>query len=90
EALYGYEINGTDTHPVLAEECAPNEDLTVWTCTLRQGVQFSDGSSFDANDVIATFSANADLNSPLHIGNTGAFEYWIILWGNLIGAPPFE
>jgi ABC-type transport system substrate-binding protein len=90
EALYGYEINGTDTHPVLAEECAPNEDLTVWTCTLRQGVSFSDGSSFDANDVIATFGANADVNSPLHIGNTGAFEYWSLLWGNLIGAPPIE
>ena len=87
EALYGFEINGTAWHPVLAEECAPNDDLTVWTCTLRQDVQFSDGSAFDANDVVATFSANADVDSPLHVGNTGTFEYWYTLWGNLINAP---
>jgi ABC-type transport system substrate-binding protein len=88
EALYGFEINGTAVHPVLAESCEANEDLTVWTCILRQGVKFHDGSDFDANDVVATFSAGLDLNSPLHVGNTGAFEYWITLWGNLIGAPP--
>jgi peptide/nickel transport system substrate-binding protein len=90
ESLYGFDINGTAVHPVLAESCDPNADLTVWTCTLRQGVQFSDGSAFDANDVITTFSANADVNSPLHIGNTGVFNYWSLLWGNLIGAPPIE
>ncbi len=90
EGLYGYDINGTAVHPLLAESCEPNADLTVWTCTLRQGVSFSDGSTFDANDVIATFGANADVNNPLHIGNTGVFEYWSLLWGNLINAPPIE
>ena len=90
EGLYGFEINGTAVHPLLAEGCEPNEDLTVWTCTLRQGVSFSDGSTFDANDVITTFSANADVNSPLHIGNTSTFEYWSTLWGNLVNAPPPE
>ncbi len=90
EGLYGFEINGTAVHPLLAESCEPNEDLTVWTCTLRQGVSFSDGTTFDANDVIATFSANADVTSPLHIGNTSTFEYWSTLWGNLINAPPIE
>jgi hypothetical protein len=39
---------------------------------------------------MATFSANADVNSPLHIGNTGTFEYWSTLWGNLINAPAPE
>jgi len=90
ESLYGYEINGTAVHPLLAESCDPNEDLTVWTCTLRQGVKFHDGSDFDADDVVATFTANLDINSPLHVGNTGAFEYWISLWGNLWGAPAPE
>ena len=46
--------------------------------------------AFDANDVITTFSANADVNSPLHIGNTSVFNYWSLLWGNLFGAPPIE
>ncbi len=88
ESLYGFEVNGTAVHPVLAESCDPNEDLTVWTCALRQGVKFHDGSDFDANDVVATFTSGLDANSPLHVGNTGAFEYWVTLWGNLIGAPP--
>jgi peptide/nickel transport system substrate-binding protein len=88
EGLYAFVINGTDVRPMLAEVCEPNEDVTVWTCTLRQGVMFSDGTGFDANDVLATWSANADVNSPLHIGNTGSFQYWSTLWGNLINAPP--
>jgi peptide/nickel transport system substrate-binding protein len=90
EGLYAYEINGTATFPVLAEVCEPNDDLTVWTCTLRQDVVFSDGTTFDANDVMTTFSANADVTSPLHVGNTGTFEYWSTLWGNLINAPAPE
>jgi ABC-type transport system substrate-binding protein len=90
EGLYGFEINGTATEPLLAEVCEPNDTLDVWTCTLRQDVLFSDGSTFDANDVVATFSANADVNSPLHVGNTGTFEYWSTLWGNLINAPAPE
>ncbi len=90
EGLYGFEINGTATFPLLAEVCEPNGDLTVWTCTLRQDVVFSDGSTFDANDVMTTFGANADVNNPLHIGNTSTFEYWSTLWGNLINAPAPE
>jgi ABC-type transport system substrate-binding protein len=90
ESLYGFEINGTAAHPLLAEGCEPNDDLTVWTCTLRLDVLFSDGSTFDANDVLATWSANADANSPYHIGNTGTFVYWTRLWGNLVNAPPIE
>jgi ABC-type transport system substrate-binding protein len=90
ESLYGYEINGTDVHPSLAQECVPNDDLTVWTCTLREGVTFQNGFAFDASDVVATFTAGLDVNSPLHIGNTGTFDYWVTLWGNLIGAPAPE
>jgi len=88
QGLYGYVINGTDVEPLLAESCEPNADLTVWTCTLREGVTFHNGFALDASDVVASFTAGLDVNSPLHVGNTGAFEYWITLWGNLIGAPP--
>lgn len=88
QGLYGYVINGTDVEPVLAESCTPNGDLTVWTCTLRQGVRFHNGLTFDSDDVVASFIAGIDSTSPLHIGNTGAYEYWVTLWGNLFGAPP--
>jgi len=81
EALYSYEVNGTAVVPALAESCTPNDDLTVWTCALRQGVQFSDGSTFDAADVIATFNMGLNPASTTHVGNTNAWEYYDYLWG---------
>lgn len=35
--------------PYLAESLEPNDDLTVWTLTLRPGVQFHDGTPLDAD-----------------------------------------
>lgn len=81
EALYGFEINGTAVKPLLAEVCEPNEDLTVWVCTLRQGVSFHDGTTFDANDVVMTFTMGLDASSPYHVGNTNLWEYYDYLWG---------
>lgn len=87
ESLYGYEIGGTAVHPVLAEACEPSEDLTVWTCTLRQGIKFHDGSLLDANDVVASMWVQWDAAHPLHKGNTGAFTYWSGLFGTFLNAP---
>jgi peptide/nickel transport system substrate-binding protein len=81
EALYGYEMNTTDVVPHLAEVCEPNEDLTVWTCTLRQGVKFHDGSDFDSADVLATFDMALNIGSAFHKGNTNLWEYYSTLWG---------
>ena len=80
EALYSYTPDG-EVQPQLATGCESNEDLTSWTCSLREGVMFHDGSSFDANDVVASFSAGLDAGSPLHTGNSGVFEYYDYLWG---------
>jgi peptide/nickel transport system substrate-binding protein len=35
--------------PFLATEWVPNDDFTSWTLTLRDGVKFHDGTSFDAD-----------------------------------------
>jgi len=86
EALLSYEVGGTEVEPGLATSCDPNEDLTVWTCNLREGVQFHDGSALDANDVVMSWYVAWDAASPLHVGNTGAFEYFTYLWGNLMNA----
>jgi ABC-type transport system substrate-binding protein len=83
EGLYSYTIDGL-VQPQLATECVPNDDLSLWTCSLREGVLFHDGSTFDANDVLTSFSAGLDAANPLHVGNTGAFEYYDTLWGGLI------
>ncbi len=81
EALFSYSVNGTDVEPALAESCEPNEELTVWVCSLRQGVKFHDGSDFDATDVVATFNMGLNIASPSHAGNTNAWEYYDYLWG---------
>jgi ABC-type transport system substrate-binding protein len=86
ESLLSFEVGGTTVKPGLATECEPNEDLTVWTCNLRQGVKFHDGSSLDANDVVMSWVVAWDASNPLHIGNTGAFEYFTYLWWDLLNA----
>ncbi len=86
EPLYRYAVDSGEVVPTLATECTPNADLTVWTCTLRQGVQFHDGSTLDANDVVASWAAGIDAASPYHTGNTGAFEYYAYLWDALMNA----
>ncbi|MDP8959157.1 MAG: ABC transporter substrate-binding protein [Actinomycetota bacterium] len=86
EPLLGYDLEG-NVIPKLATECTANEDSTVWTCTLREGVTFHDGSEFDAQDVIASWAAGIDAGNPLHVGNTGAFEYYTYLWDQLMNAP---
>ncbi|WP_072803432.1 ABC transporter substrate-binding protein [Rhodococcoides yunnanense] len=51
EGLPGFE-------PSLATELpTANADATVWTVPIRDGVTFSDGSGFDAADVVATYEA---------------------------------
>ena len=87
ESLLAYEIGGTSVKPALAESYDVNEDGTVWTFNLRQGVTFSDGSEFDANDVVASYDAQWDLNSPNHTGRDGSFTYWDALFG-FKNAPP--
>jgi ABC-type transport system substrate-binding protein len=86
ESLLSYEVGATAVNPGLATSCDPNEDLTVWTCNLRQGVKFHDGSSLDANDVVMSWVVAWDASNPLHVGNTGAFEYFTYLWWNLLNA----
>jgi ABC-type transport system substrate-binding protein len=83
EGLYGYVTNGSEVEPALAESCEPNEEGTMWTCTLKQGVTFHDGATFEAQDVITSFAAQWDAAHPLHVGSTSQFEYWG-LWGGFL------
>ncbi len=84
EPLLGYAIDSGNVEPRLATSCTANDDSTVWTCTLRRGVTFHDGSTFDANDVVASWAAGIDAGNPNHTGNTGAFEYYAYLWDKLM------
>lgn len=41
--------------PYLAESFTPNDDFTVWTMTLREGVTFHDGTPLDAAAIAVNF-----------------------------------
>lgn len=90
ETLLQYGKDSGETEPMLATGCESNADATVWTCTLREGVLFHDGSTLDANDVIASWAAGIDAANPNHTGNTGGFDYFSYLWDGLINAAPAE
>lgn len=90
ESLYAYEVGGTAAVPSLATECVANAEATVWTCTLRDGVRFHDGAFLDANDVVDTYALQWDLDHPLHVGRSGAFEYFAGFFGQYLNVPPPE
>ena len=55
-----------ELEPRLAESWEPNEDGSVWTFKIRQGVTFHDGAPLTAEDVVYTLNLNAD---PKNKGN---------------------
>jgi peptide/nickel transport system substrate-binding protein len=73
-----------ELEPQLAESWEPNEDGTVWTFTIRQGVKYHDGATMTAEDVVATFDRLSDpevgsnalsaLGGVLSKGNTKAVD----------------
>jgi len=87
ESLYAYEVGGTAPIPSLATECTPSADLMTWTCKLRDGVSFTQGGTLDANDVVLSYAVQWDTQHPLHIGNTGNFEYFPGLFGGNLNPP---
>jgi ABC-type transport system substrate-binding protein len=88
ESLYAYEIGGTKAIPALATDCSPSADLMTWSCHLRQGVKFHQSGTLDANDVVDSLSLQWDTKHPLHVGNTGDFEYFPGLFGGFLNPPP--
>jgi peptide/nickel transport system substrate-binding protein len=60
DGLFTSEEGGTAMTPGLATEWSYDESLTTLTLSLREGVTFSDGSTFDAQDVKDTLDWVAD------------------------------
>jgi ABC-type transport system substrate-binding protein len=49
--------------PYLAESVEPNDDYTVWTITVREGISFHDGTPLDADAVLRNLEGH--IASPL-------------------------
>ncbi|MDP9468754.1 MAG: ABC transporter substrate-binding protein, partial [Chloroflexota bacterium] len=87
EQLYGFKPGTAEVTPGLAESCVPNEELTVWTCQLRDGVTFHDGAQLDANDVLLSYAVQWDFEHPLHVGRSGTFLGWPGEFGPFLNGP---
>jgi ABC-type transport system substrate-binding protein len=84
DSLLSYAPGGTMIQPGLAEKWTVNADLTEWTFNLRQDAKFSDGTPVTANDVVQTYAVQWDAADPLHVGNSGRFDYWPGLFGSFL------
>ena len=61
DPLFVMSANGKVALPFLALSATPNHNYTVWTIALRQGVNFTNGDPFNADIVVANYTAaNAD------------------------------
>ena len=88
EGLYAFAPGGAGAVPALATSCDPNAALTVWTCHLRRGVLFDDGSRLDANDVVLSFAVQWDAAHPLHRGEDGNLRRSPHDFGGFLNPPP--
>jgi peptide/nickel transport system substrate-binding protein len=71
---YGQLMSATaegDFVPYMLESATPNDDATVWTLKLREGLTFQDGTPFDAEALVYNFDRAA-----LFSLNTASFDYY--------------
>lgn len=87
DTLYAFDPTGATPLPSLARGCEPDPSLTVWTCTLRPGVRFGDGSGLDASDVVLSFAVQWDAEHPLHRGDSGSFSTFTSTFGGFLHPP---
>ncbi len=75
EPLVKLDENG-DWYPYLLESLTPDPDNLTWTCVVRDGVAFSDGTAFDADALLwnfENFKENSNTSST-HFGSVESFE----------------
>jgi len=56
DRLAAIDVDG-NWQPNLAESFTPNDDFTVWTMKLREGIEFHDGTPLNAEAIEVNFSA---------------------------------
>jgi peptide/nickel transport system substrate-binding protein len=75
EPLFVLNYETGEIEPWLGEEFAADETATVWTLRLRDGVRWSDGEDYDADDVV--FTIQMLLEGGDELGNAAAMKEWV-------------
>jgi len=74
EPLLRFQHESTQVEPALAESWTISDDKLTWSFTLREGVQFHDGTPLTAEAVKFNYERQQDPNNPWRF--KGKFEYW--------------
>src|SRR5690606_36633945 len=87
EKLITHAPGTTNLVPALAKSWSGNDDSTVWTFDLEQGVRFHDGTPFNAEAVKFTLDRWNDLDNPYHFAEAGkGYPGWVALFGGFHGS----
>jgi peptide/nickel transport system substrate-binding protein len=79
ESLLQFDGSTTNPIPALAKSWTANEDGTVWTFQLEEGVTFHDGTPFNAEAVKWNFDRWRFTDNPEH-HEEQVFEYYTAMW----------
>src|SRR5690554_1033683 len=91
ERLVGFGQGTAQIEPLLATSWEANDDATVWTFTLREGVSFSDGTPFDAEAVKFNFDRWNRLDHEFNFTNEGkTFTSFTYVFGGHHGDPGYQ
>ncbi|MGF1428734.1 ABC transporter substrate-binding protein [Kitasatospora sp. LaBMicrA B282] len=64
QGLYKFPVGATSPQPDAAQNCQFSADALTYTCTLRQGLTFSNGHSLTAQDVVFSMDRMKKINDP--------------------------
>jgi peptide/nickel transport system substrate-binding protein len=79
ETLVGLKAGTTEVEPVLAESYEVNDEATVFTFKIREGVKFHDGTDLDGKAVCFNFDRWYNFSGPLQ--SASASYYWQAFFG---------
>jgi peptide/nickel transport system substrate-binding protein len=79
ETLVGLKAGTTEVEPRLAESYEVNDEATVFTFKIREGVTFHDGTELDAKAVCFNFDRWYNFKGPLQ--SASASYYWQAFFG---------
>lgn len=75
EPLFILNYETWEIMPWLATSMTSNENLDVWMLELREGIRWSDGEVFDADDVV--FTVNMLLDHAPQLLKSGSLATWV-------------